>query len=443
MSELQDRYHRQRFRRRPIAPHPGRAMWAYPGVTVLIAVVSARGTPPIEPLEVPKYSFALSSPAVQRGEVTAGGVLTLELARVRTVVPGSAFGLSREEDELDALSGPNDHIALPQSFALLFSVDELSRGLAPPDPLLIERDVPYNAFDQAIRGHAAGDEYQSTLLVTLPTLAITPPTDTDWNNVLLRNNFDEGGTDFAAAPETSAADIVFNENQDRVDAMAVVDLATSAIYFSASRNSPSLPGLPGQTEPSGANICVNALAVYQNAEQACSDTYNQQRASCRAALLSQPNDSPSTLYASYADLHLLQDDDIDAMVVFDVNADGLFNGVDFVLFSLTADSPSLALIPGASEIAAAADVFAVSADQPGIRLVASAAELGLGDASDNIDALDVLVCTDPVGCADLHAIRTGTPIPAVSDWGMFVMLLLLVIGGTVLIQHKGNVHVTI
>ena len=73
------------------------------------------------------------------------------------------------------------------------------------------------------------------------------------------------------------------------------------------------------------------------------------------------------------------------------------------MFSLTSDSPSLALIPGTSEWAGGADVFTVTAGgEPA--LFASAEVLGLGAPQDNLDALELLLCDDAEYCAQMHGI---------------------------------------
>jgi hypothetical protein len=106
-------------------------------------------------------------------------------------------------------------------------------------------------------------------------------------------------------------------------------------------------------------------------------------------------------YATHLELGLVADDDIDAMIVFDQDMDGLFGEHDRVLFSLTRGSPSLATIEGASAVGAAADVFFV---KPGAapRLFAPGRAFGLGLPVDDIDALE-LVGEDET--AAMHAIR--------------------------------------
>jgi hypothetical protein len=103
-------------------------------------------------------------------------------------------------------------------------------------------------------------------------------------------------------------------------------------------------------------------------------------------------------------MQLIPEDDIDALVVFDGNELGHFDESDQVLFSLAPGSPSLATIPGASLEGAAADVFVVGPGQPPALFVA-AADLGLGSQPDDIDALDFVLCVDPLDGAARHGIR--------------------------------------
>ncbi len=339
-----------------------------PSAVLCAQFAVSMASPPQTPLPEPLYSFDLMSPAVVDGFVEADDVLTLGDPFSVAVIRGAAMGLGASGDELDDLSGMNALISPDAPFILLFSVSRDTQGTAQPDPALVALGIPYNVADQAARGHQAGDEFMSTILFTRASGASSP----SGNNTLGRNNFDEGGNDLAAQPETSAHSDSVGAPQDNVDALADLT-AVSGPYFSAGRFSPSLASLPGSTFPSGAHIFHYKLVA-------------------------------TTLYASFGELGLQQDDDIDALVVFDTNMDGVFNAADQVLFSLTPDSPSLITIPGASATGAAADVFSVG---PGgaPQLFAPASSLGLGAALDDIDALEILLCGDPFQCVTEHGIR--------------------------------------
>ncbi len=347
-------------------------------IPVMVALVvwlrgaPAGADPPLNPLPPPLYSFDLQSPSVQAGLVSASAVLALAQPHPVEVVPGPALGLTSPADDLDALSRIVT-LSDREPFALLFSVDRASQGLAEPDPMFALTGIPFNATDQAARGHAAGDEFVALVQYTgggarggrvrLP------------NNVLVRNNYDEGGEDFAAQPPTSAQDDLRPAGEDNVD--AIVGPAGQrdrqpALYFSTTRESPSNLTLPGFQSPSGANVFFNP----------------------------DPNGGAETiLYAPFYELGLQQFDDVDSLIVFDLNSNPLsFGPGDRVLFSLTPDSPSLPLLPGGSLPAPAAHVFLKVFGQP-LTVFALATDWGLGGPSDNIDALDLALCPNVLECA--------------------------------------------
>ena len=58
--------------------------------------------------------------------------------------------------------------------------------------------------DQVIRGHAPGDQFMTLDVFTRAGGPMFPIAG-GGNNTQTRNNGDEGGTDFAARPDTSAA----------------------------------------------------------------------------------------------------------------------------------------------------------------------------------------------------------------------------------------------
>lgn len=329
----------------------------------------ATAAPPRTPLPPPFYSFDLASPATAQGHVKADDVLALNFPYPVAVISGATLGLGMVGDDLDGISTGNAAFPADMPFALLFSVSRDTVGAAPPDPALVALGLPYNVFDQAARGHQAGDEYMSTRLFTRG--GGPAPGQSSDNNTLVRNNYDEGGSDLSARPETSAQSFSAAP-QDNVDALADASLPLGP-YFSVTASSQSLSTLPGSGSPSGAHIFHSDLIQ-------------------------------TSLFASYSALGLQQDDDIDDLIVFDLDANGVFDGADQVLFSLTPGSPSLGLIVGASASGAAADVFvAMPGSAPAV--FAPAATLGLGAASDDIDGLAILPCADPAACITDHAIR--------------------------------------
>lgn len=337
-------------------------------LATLAPIGVSQANPPLIPIPAPNYSFDLASPSVMEGTVSADAILQINDHLPLSLTGGVLLGLGASGDDLDALSSGNPQFGAEQPFVLLFSVDRNTVGMVPPFENLVEDGVAYNAQDQAARGQQAGDQFMSLAVFTRSGIE----QDNVLNNVLVRNNYDEGGTDFGALPAVSAEDVVVGSPQDHVDAMAYPD--SGGVYFSTTAVSPSLAGMSCLDEPSGAHIlfCIPAVPA-------------------------------PTLYASCYDLGLEELDDVDALIVFDANADGLFNGTDQVLFSLTQDSPTLSAIPGASESGAGADVFVVTPGEPPA-LFASAELLGLGAPQDNIDALELLLCDNGPDCAQNHAI---------------------------------------
>ncbi len=337
----------------------------------LLYLSRSMGAPPNTPLPSPLYSFDLLSPAVMNTFVEADDVLALNLPYPIPVVFAGSLGLGAAGDDLDALSGGNKFFSSQVTFALRFSVTRESTGNVPPEPGLVALSLPYNVMDQAGRGHQAGDEFLSLRLFNLSGPVGRAAASLD-NHTMVKNNYDEGGSDYAARPETHARSMAVGQPQDNVDALASVD-AGAAMFYSATSNSPSLGSLPGSANPSGAHIFRLALAQI-------------------------------SIYASYAQLGLQPTDDVDAIVIFDANADGVFNGSDRILFSLTPASPSLAVIPGAGANGAA-DVF-IAAPGQAAQLFTTALSLGLAGENDDIDALEILICVDATTCASAHGIRS-------------------------------------
>ncbi len=246
---------------RPDPPH-GRSRRNAAAVLPLMLTAAVCAEAPVSPLPVPEYSFDQSSPSVENGDVIPSDVLRFELPHPAAAFPGELLGLVSPTDDLDALSASNSDLSEMIRFSFLLSVDRQTKGDLPPDPYLVQIGVPFNVFDQADRGHAAGDQFYSTETFTRHAQIGPLLTYADTNTFLTRNNFDEGGTDFAAYPETHA-DTILNPStpQDRVDAMAKLvignpDAGIGAVYFSVSIDSPSLRTLPGGESPSGAHIFV-------------------------------------------------------------------------------------------------------------------------------------------------------------------------------------------
>lgn len=399
--------------------------YSWTPVTVLFLSSLVVAAPPAETTFPPFYSFDAISPTVADGTVGSADILLPGPDdTIIILLRGADFGMPLPGDDVDACSGPSSNIASGDSFTLLISVDEFSVGAVPPDQNLVQQGVPYNAADQAEKGQAAGDQFMG---LDLFTRAGGPLPGSNGragdNNTLLRNNYNEGGSGFGGQPATGASSGGRSRGvpvlQDNVDCMfgtrVPIDPPGPAnllpLYFSASADSPSLQDLPGLM-PSGASVFYHGLV--------------------------QGGPLPETrLYASFADLGLLQGDDITGMIVFDAAGDNIFDPQDQVVFSLAPGSPSLSMIGGPGKVASSADVFTVDASgNPAIFV--TAAGLGLDPSLDNIDALDFLTCTDAIDCALRHAIRAEALIPAVSTWGMIVMTILMMVGGTLVWARRQN-----
>ncbi len=390
---------------------------------VLACATSVWGLPPLDPLLPPFYSFDCQSPQVLDGTLSCDSVLQFADPTPLEIVPGAALGLGQPGDQIDALSSNSASIIATVPFSVLFSVDRDTVGAVAPDPLLVAQGVPFSVRDQAAKGHAAGDQFISLDTFQLgAAVAGVPVLGSGSNNSQVRNNFDEGGVDFVALPPTSSTtsstDSEDNVNSTSGTAAAALSVAgiSPSVYFSLCRDtrglcdSPSLATLSPGT-PSGASLYFHPNP-------------------------GQPGIAP-TLFASFGSLGLQQDDDISAVVVLDFDANGVFDGVDRVIYSLDPGSPSLALFADASPVGAAADVFVASPD--GTRsLLASAAILGLGAPTDNIDALDVLPCADGLGCVLAHGMRVGD-VPTVSEWGLVILALSVLSAGVVVMRHSRRI----
>ncbi len=389
---------------------------------------------PVRPLAPPFYSFDAESATIdpKHPPVTtlrADDILQLEFHPDPPSVAVAAvdLGLGAAGDELDALSSANPVLGANVEFMLLFSIDRDSPGSEDPDPALVAANVPYNAKEQASKGHGAGDQYLALdeFMRKGGRASGNAGSRVLATSVQTRNQHNEGGTDFGGEPEKGSGDGARSEGplkQDEVVSMMLTgrsedEYAAGLIeaHFSATIDSPSLITLGGD----GASI----FYYYHDAG-------------------ADPPTDTTTLFAFSVQLGLTPSDDIDAMIVFDTNYNHVFDGSDQVLFSLTPTSPSLATIPGHSLIAPAADVFTVSASAPVPSVFANADNLGLGQPGDNVDALDYFLCdlpetADAMACAVLYGIR-GHGVPVVSDWGLVVATLLVLVAGALMLRRRSS-----
>jgi hypothetical protein len=337
------------------------------------------------PLPTPNFSIDLFSPSIGGPNNLRADDVLRKPGPIQAVF-GVNMGLGRPGDELDALSGTYP-INPTATFTLLFSVDRATVGAVPPDPGLVLAGFPYNVQQQAALNQAAGDLFMATRLfnlggpLPLAGRAIS-------NNTQVINQGDAGGVDFQLTPDISPeADWQFP--YDDVDAVGYLPggpgRAINNLFFSLDRHSPSLPTLPGGVLNSGGTIFFDPNPNAPGTEQ---------------------------LYVQRFQLGLqFEQDDLDALVLFE-NGNNVFEpGIDIVMFSLRRDSPSLAVF-GRS----AADVL-VSTGLGNFALFASAHDIGLLP-TDELNALELLHCNNIDVCIYDHAIF---PEPASA-------LLLLVAG---------------
>ncbi len=359
------------------------------GLVCLAITQIALATRPVEPLPAGLYTFDQGSPTVSAGLLSAADILRFSpIDPTFPVVDVNAMDAGLMPlDDIDALSINTTGIDPLEPLLLIFSVDRFTVGMAPPDPFLVDQGVPFNVLDQAARGHAAADQYLSTEAFTRSGAPVTPARGGRqvFNNVLIRNNFDEGGTGHGAQPQRAADINTTGVPQDDVDAVA-------AEQTPGARTRPPLYLSLTPESPTVVQLGVTGAYIFY---------------------LPQPG-APLSIFASGTALGLKPLDDIDGLVVFDMNDNGVFDGsgptADHVLISLAPGSPSLGDIPGVSDQGAAADVFSVRAGTPPtITVLAHAFQLGLGAASDNVNALHFLRSSTPMESALWHGIRERFP----------------------------------
>lgn len=350
------------------------------------------------PLPDPFFSIDLSSSEVVGGFLAAGDILIPfgPVGFPTSVIPAVNHRLNHPLDELDALSSIASFGSLDRergdepTFALIFSVDRFAQGNVPPDPALVGAGFPFNVFEQSNRGQAAGDAFMSLTLFTRsgPVFAMQRAVD---NNTLVFNHGDAGGIDYNIDPATVSPDTTLPPATPISDADASMGFAPPAalridgtrgatgnqpFYFSVSRASPSLPLLPGTN--SGADVYVDDLPDQPIGER---------------------------LYVGPGQLGLLHDDDINAMIVFDDGDRNFEPLIDQVIFTLTADSPTLdinGLGPGDILTSRGGGVFTI---------FASALRLGVRHI-DVVDMLDYAPCGNIMNCVENWAIGLNCDCPA-------------------------------
>ena len=281
------------------------------------------------------------------------------------VAGGVAMGLV-SGDDIDGFSEP----ASLTVARLRFSVDPSSTG----DPLKNTiSGYPANVTDEAliVPQQVAGDIFSMTEAVTPNGIIGGNPSLSEFNNYKVVDQ-----NDFGLLPANGGS-------EDDVDGggCALTDpgngtLVIPELYFTLSATSPSLGTLSGSSG-SGADIFFDPTPG-----------------------LSDGTGGDETLFASAADLGLSQNDDIDALLMFDNDYNGMLTHGDQLLFSLTHNSPSLTDTGSPLFGYNAADVFTLSFD--GSRalptLFTPAYNHGLLAGTDNLNAL---IIPEPSGCTFL------------------------------------------
>lgn len=282
------------------------------------------------------FSLDKGSPSVLNLGVDPADLLSPGGPPPPTQVLAASLGLMLG-DELDAVSGGAD--AVQDSNILFFSVDRLSAGAVPGVM------PPWDVLNQALLGQQAGD-----LFVTTDAAGVwKTPVPGGLN--YLRDNQHSLGLTPQALPNVQAQPPI-----DRMDAVAFeeFDLTQDGIhdlnvYFSLDPLSPSLGALSA------------------------------------ADILLAPPGMPFGPFAGAGTMGLLPDDDLDALVLLDLGAVGQLDpGVDWALFSLAPNSPTLAAM-GFSP----ADIFMTRFQNASV-VRYPAADLGLL-FDDNVDALEVQI----------------------------------------------------
>jgi hypothetical protein len=346
---------------------------------------SAMASPPTDPVSTPLFSFDAASPSVTKPSSVIHADNVLRIFQPNST-PEPAFnptniGLGQAGDVLNAMSFSKSTIAPNQQFIFMFAVDRSTTGDVPPDPALLLNEVSFNVADQAARGHAAGDAFITLSNYTLNGPVARSLRDTPESNTQAKNQYDEGGHDFGAVPATSSRDYS-SASEDSINSMAYempesargVPGPMPAFFFSVGPLSPSLMTLPGN---SPADVFVHPNPFL-------------------------PGISPQR-FVSAADIGLQAADDVDALVVLDHDDNQVFNEGDVIFLSLGAGSPSLSgpgAIPNISSNGAA-DILSARYVDPAtvvLEVFAPAANLGLIGDSDNVDALEIVFCSDPLTC---------------------------------------------
>lgn len=283
---------------------------------------------------------------------------------------GGGVGAGQPGDDLDGYA-----IKSGDDFIVCVSVDPATVGKGGPfdGPL-----PPYNVFNQSERRQHAGDAFVGSEAYNRLKGIYGPPISTGLNtNFLSVNQSPVYFRNFNILPFGSP-DVQFQQGTpaDDVDGVGRIQgTSLGEIFFTMSRESPSLGKIAGAGADSGADIFFDADAT---------------------------NGGNEEFYANAELLGLTQQDDIDGLAVFDTNGNHRFDGDDQVLFSLTRDSPTLKALE-----LSPADILSVRFGSPTPTTLVRFNQVGLL-FTDDVDAFGLLGL---VGGSAMSTIVAYTPSP--------------------------------
>ncbi len=297
---------------------------------------------------------------------------------------GDGMGMGREGDMLDGFC----QALVGDEFIICVSVDPFSTGEGrpvAPDPRLPNEHV----INQAARNQSAGDAYGSSEAYSRLTGRIPEASIGTNDNFLIVNQSAAYVNHFRLLPNVNP-DVTVPVGTPADDVRGVVrlpSLVAPALYYTMADGSPSIEVLGGT---GGGDIFYDPTPLT-------------------------PGDA--SLFASAAQLGLVEGDDIDSIGVFDGDGDGIFDVGDQVFFSLTPESPSIQSFEFGP-----ADVFLATNGGDSLVRFASAFELGLM-STDNVNSIRL---TPLVGGSALRTIldQTLVPLPGPGAMGLAGLGLL-------------------
>jgi hypothetical protein len=295
----------------------------------------------------PKFTVANGGPSGLLGSNiyrTIGGVPVVAW-------PGSGMGCGLAGDDIVAISARKTATA----FVACSSVDPTSVGVFQGPPPI---GLPgYSVWDQSGKRQHAGDLWFMSKAFDRAT-GIIPGASLPVEQMYLAVNQASAWAGYFGLLPAGGPEVMFPPGTPMDDIDGVVpEPGVPKIYFCLRATSPSLLGLVGPP-PSGADIIFDPSPLDAGTEG---------------------------VFAKATALGLVVGDQIDGLIVYDDQDDGVFDDVDTVIFSLGRGSPSLITLG-----ATAADMLVVNhGSEATVQIFATADNWGLGPG-DNIDDLDAV-----------------------------------------------------